>query len=118
MFDNRIGYVFISDNCWWVNPFLGVVHDFCSIVLRIIFLIGMYHISLFSSNMIIVVVATESWVALELFLISIDVGVVAELTGSLELLVLSIDTSDGSVLFQIQSLSGCASSNFLTLIAG
>ena len=67
--------------------------------------------------MIVVIVATESWVALE-FSISIDVGVVVELTGSSELLVLSRDSSHGSVLFQIQSLSGCALSNFLTLVVG
>ena len=78
----------------------------------------LYHISSFSSYIIVVVVATESWVALELFSIPIDVVVVVELTGSSELLVSSRDTSHGLVLFHIQSSYGCASSNFLTLVAG
>ena len=66
-----------------------------------------YHISFFSSYMIVVVVvvvvvvASESWVAFELLSISIDVGVVVELTSSSESLVLSRDTSNGSILFQI-----------------
>ena len=68
--------------------------------------------------MIVVVGATESWVASKLSSILIDVGVVVELAGSLELLVLSRDTSHGSVLFQTQSSSGYASGNFLTLVVG
>ena len=68
--------------------------------------------------MVVVVVATESWVALELFSISIDVVVVVEFIGSSESLVLSRDTSHGSVLFQIQSLSVCVGSKFLTLVPG
>ena len=58
-----------------------------------------YHTLLFSSNMIV------------------D-GVVVKLTCSLESLVSSRDTLHGSVLFQIQSSSGCASNNFLTLVVG
>ena len=77
----------------------------------------LYLILSFSSDMIVVFVATESGVALE-FSISIYVGVVVELTCSLESLVSFRDTSHGSVLFQIQSLSGCASSNFSTLVVG
>ena len=68
--------------------------------------------------MIVAVVATESCVALELFSISIDVAVIVELTGTSESLVLSRDTSHGSVFFHIQSSSGCASSIFLTLVVG
>ena len=77
--------------------------------------------------MIVVVVANESLVALELLLISIDIGVVVDLagpfitsmlTGPSESLILFRDTSHGSVLSQIQSLSGCVASNFLTLVAG
>ena len=40
MFDNKIGYVCNSNNCWWVDSSLVVVHGFCNIVPRIIFLIG------------------------------------------------------------------------------
>ena len=40
VFDNRIDYVCICNNCWWVDPFLVVVHSFCSIVPQIIFFIG------------------------------------------------------------------------------
>ena len=68
--------------------------------------------------MIVVVVATESWVALGLSSISIDIGVVVELTDSSESLVTSRDTSHGSVLFKIQPSSRCTSSNLLTLIVG
>ena len=68
--------------------------------------------------MIVVVVATESCVALELFTIPIDVVAIVELTGSSDSLVLSRDTSHGFVFFYTQSLSGCASSMFLTLVVG
>ena len=77
-----------------------------------------YHILSFPSSIIVVVVATESWVALELFSIWLDVGAVVQLTGSSESLVLSRDMSHGSVLFQIISLSGCAASNCSTFVAG
>ena len=68
--------------------------------------------------MIVVVVATESCVTLELFSILIDVVVIVELTGSSESLVLFRDTSHRSVFFHIQSSSGCASSIVLTLVVG
>ena len=81
-------------------------------------LLVLYHVSSFFYDMIVVVVATESWIALELILIFIDIGVVVELTGPLKLLVLYRDMSHGSVLFQIQALSGCVVSKFSTLVAG
>ena len=74
-----------------------------------------------------VVVVTESCVTLVLLsiLIDIDVGVVltssfvtSMLTGPSVSLVLSRDKSHGSVLFQIISSSGCAASNYLTLVTG
>ena len=99
MFDNRIGYVCISNNCWWVDPFLAVIHSFCSIIPQIYSSLVLYHTSMFSSDMIV------------------D-GIVVELTCSSESLVLSRDMSHGSVLFQIQILSGCASNIFLTLVVG
>ena len=102
MFDKRIGYNCISNNSCWADSFLVVVHGFCSIVPCIIFLIGIEPCLLFSSDMVVVVVATESWVALKFFSILIDVGVVVELTGLLESLVLSRNASHGLVLFQIQ----------------
>ena len=127
MFVNRIGFIRISENSWWVSPFLVVVHGLCSIVPRIIFFIGIIPCFVFSIDMGVVVVATESCATLVLLSISIDIGVVVVLTNSFVTsmmtgpsvsLLLSRDTSHGSVLFQILSLSGCAASNYLTLVPG
>ena len=64
------------------------------------------------------VVSTDSWVPLEFSSLLIDVVVIVELTSSSESLVSSRDTLHGSVFFHMQSLLGCASSNFLTLVVG
>ena len=86
-----------------------------------------YHVSSSSIDMGVVAVVTESGATLVFVLILIDIGVVVTLIGSfvtsmltepLVSLILSRDTSHGSVLFQILSLSGCAASNSLTLVAG
>ena len=74
-----------------------------------------------------VVVVTEFCATLVLLSISIDISVYVALTGSFVTsmltgpsvsLVLSRDTSHGSVLFQILLSSGCAASNSLTLVNG
>ena len=86
-----------------------------------------YHVLSFSVDISVVVVVAESCVTLILLSILIDIGVVVVLTGSFVTsmltglsvsLVLSTDLSHESVLFRILSLSGCAASNSLTLVAG
>ena len=86
-----------------------------------------YHVLSVSSDTSVVVVVAESCAALMLLSNSIDIGVIVVLTGSFVTsiltglsvsLVLSRDTSHGSVLFQILSSFGCAASNPLTLVVG
>ena len=88
---------------------------------------ALYHVSSFSIDMGVVVVATESGATLVLWSISINIGVVVVLTvffttsmlnRPLVSIVSSRDTSHRSVLFQIISSSGCAASKFSTLVAG
>ena len=60
----------------------------------------------------------DSCVMLKLSSLLIDVIVIVVLTGSSDSLVSTRDTLHGSVFFHMQSLLGCASSNFLTLVVG
>ena len=77
-----------------------------------------YQDTLISSDVNVGVVAIDSWVALESSSLLIDVVVIVVLTCSSDSLVLSRDTLHGLVFFHIQSSSGWASSNFLTLVVG
>ena len=86
-----------------------------------------YHVLSSLIGIGVVVVVTESYATFMLLSSLIDVGVIVAvadsfvtsmLAGSLVSHVLSRDTSHGSVLFQIISLTGCTANNCLTFVAG